>query len=87
MTDNKQNLSKEEQEELKALQDERKATEGHMSDSRRIRLSELLNKQKGDQEKTGATTTASVSAAEQREKDERVTGPTTAGGTTVSSKR
>lgn len=83
---NKQNLSDSEQEELKALQDERKATEGHMSDSRRIRLSELLNKQKGDQEKTGATT-ASVSAAEQREKDERVTGPTTAGGTTVSSKR
>lgn len=37
-------LSKNEQEEMKALQDERKATGGHISDSARTRLSELQNR-------------------------------------------
>jgi hypothetical protein len=38
-------LSKDEQEEMKALQDERKATGGHMSDSARTRLSQLQNRE------------------------------------------
>lgn len=38
-------LSDNEKQEMKALQDERKATGGHMSDSSRIRLSELQNRE------------------------------------------
>lgn len=37
-------LTKDEQQEMKALQDERKATGGHMTDSARTRLSELQNR-------------------------------------------
>lgn len=39
-------LSDNEKQELKALQDERKGSGGHMSDSSRLRLSELQNRQK-----------------------------------------
>lgn len=64
-------LSESEQEELKALQDERKVTEGHISDSRRIRLSELLSKQKGGDEKTGATTASVGSGTAAAGREER----------------
>lgn len=38
-------LSKEEQDELKALQEERKESGGHITDSQRARLSELQAKE------------------------------------------
>jgi hypothetical protein len=46
MADQQNPLSDNEKQELKALQDERKATGGHMSDSSRLRLSELQNREK-----------------------------------------
>lgn len=51
-------ISDNEKEEMKALQDERKATGGHMSDSARLRLSELQNRI----EKNKATTTTAAAA-------------------------
>jgi hypothetical protein len=48
-----QPLSDSEKQELKALQDERKVTGGHMSDSARLRLSTLQNR--AAEEKNKAT--------------------------------
>ena len=70
-------LSEQEQDEMKALEDMRKgAGQGgtQFSDSQRIRLSQLMNKEKGGGEaEVGATTTAASStrtAAEEKDKDE-----------------
>lgn len=51
-------LTEQETEELKALQEERKSQ--HMSDSNRLRLSELLKK--GEEEKAGGGKAAPAAA-------------------------
>lgn len=62
MADKKSNLSEQEKEEMKALQDMRRlAGEGgkdrvQFTDSQRIRLSELQNKEQSGAAETGATT-------------------------------
>lgn len=63
-------LTDNEREEMKALQDERKATEGHMSDSHRLRLSELQNRDiegKQQQKKSGSGSTSNESTLTTKE--------------------
>ena len=67
-------LSKNEQDEMKALQDERKATGGHMSDSSRIRLSQLQNRAAELKDEKKESAAASASAKEEDDKPEPRTG-------------
>lgn len=55
-------LSDNEKQEMKALQDERKATGGHISDSSRIRLSEL-QKRAGEAKASSSSTEPAAAVA------------------------
>lgn len=66
MADKKSNLSEQEKEEMKALQEMRKGAGNGgttFTDSQRIRLSELQNKEQGGAAETGATTKKDETAA------------------------
>lgn len=65
--ENKQegNLNESEQAELKLLKSERQRLEGHLTDSQRIRMSELLDKENPDRQRQ-----ATEAAAQSKERND-----------------